>query len=254
MVKIHDHRSSNSYNFGNKLFFYGFSRIIADHYGYCLKVPETFNISRKDIFSPFPFGDVQGIDTKGPEHIISDDTMVNKEISDIIGKCEGKTTITNGYFSNFRYLKPYNHKLREYFKDLSLPCDKENDVIILLRNSRANESYKTQDSYYLDILNNIKFNRLYVSFDHLERHQGLLEKLKQYDPILLDLPILDLFKFITSKKTIIAGKGTFCFWSCFLSQAEKIYWPIASGSPNHLNCNIINLKIDDESRYEHIYL
>jgi hypothetical protein len=254
MVKIHNDRSNISFNFGNKLFFYGFSNIIAEHYGYCLQVPKPFNISRKDILSPFPFGDIDGIDTKGPQHIITDGTMINKDLSEVIKTCEGKTTITNGYFSNFRYLNPYKHKLREYFKNISLPCDNENDVIILLRDSRVNGSYKTQDSYYLDILNNIKFNRLYVSFDHLERHQDLINKLKKYDPILLDLPIIELFKTITSKKTIISGRGTFCFWACFLSQAEKIYWPIASGSPNMLNCNIIHLKIDDESRYEHIYL
>lgn len=254
MVKIHENRASYIYNFGNKMFFYCFSRLIADHYGYYLKVPQPFTISRKDVHIPFPYGDVDGIDTKGLIYEITDYTMINKDLDEIIKNCEGKTTIANGYFSNFRYLQPYKAKIREFFKDLSTPCDNENDVIILLRNSRIDQNYKTPDEYYLDVIKNLNFNRLYVSYDHLDRHESLISKLQKYNPILLDMPILDLFKFITSKKTIIAGKGTFCFWSCFLSKAEKIYWPISNIGPNHLNDFTINLKVDCESRYEHIYI
>ena len=82
----------------------------------------------------------------------------------------------------------------------------------------------------------------------LNRHYYLLIKLEKYNPVLLDLPILHLFKFITSKKTIIGCQGTFSFWACWLSAAEKIYWPLTTKGPN-LGDWSVNLTVDDEERY-----
>lgn len=254
MVKIHYNRSNIFYNFGNKLFFYAFARIIADHYNYSLKLPQPFQIRRENETVDFPFGELERIDSKGPEYLITDDTLLEKSFEEIIANCEGKTVILDGHFSNYNIYKPYKNKIREFYKDITLPSDNENDVIILLRDSNIDPKYKTPDEYYINILKNLNFNKLYISYDHSDKHVSLLKEIGHYKPTILHYNIVDLFKFITSKKTIISGKGTFCFWSCFLSNAEKIYWPVSEVGPNHSGDHILNLNVDDESRYERINL
>ena len=88
---------------------------------------------------------------------------------------------------------------------------------------------------------------------------ALLDKLQKYSPTIIDGTILDVFSEITSFNKIIAAQGTFSFWACFLSNANKIYWPITNDGPNSgKNSNnpvfntFVNLIVDDESRYEFI--
>jgi len=124
-----------------------------------------------------------------------------------------------------------------------------------LRNSRMASDFLLPDDYYLNILENEVFDKLYVSIDHTYKHQTLLKRIEKYNPIILDLKILDLFSEITSFKKIVASQGTFSFWSCFLSNEEKIYWPMTNDGPNSNNDKwswAVNLKVDDEDRYEFI--
>jgi hypothetical protein len=90
---------------------------------------------------------------------------------------------------------------------------------------------------------------------------SLNDKLDKKDTVivLLDLNIIDLFKEITSHNTIIASQGTFSFWACFLSNADKIYFPITNDGPNSgknsdkpVFKDYVNLIVDDEPRYEYI--
>ena len=105
----------------------------------------------------------------------------------------------------------------------------------------------------MDILKNETFNKLYVSLDHPHKHSSLLNSLSIYNPTILDLNIIDLFKYITKKNKIIGCQGTFSFWACLLSSANKIYWPITKKGPNSVDKNV-NLTVDDESRYSFINL
>ena len=141
------------------------------------------------------------------------------------------------------------HNLTGFNKIHKITLSGKNDVIILLRDSNCDSTFKLPDEYYLNILKDIEFENLYISYDHKHKHQTLFTSLEKYDPILLDMNIIDLFRFITQKNTIIAAQGTFSFWSCFLSNASKIYWPISSVGPNLPSWGM-NLTIDDEDRYE----
>jgi hypothetical protein len=169
-------------------------------------------------------------------------------IEAIIEQSKNKNTFMDGYFIRYEYIKNYKDKLSKLYEKLIETSDNKNDVIILLRDSNADSTFKLPDDYYINLLENIKFNNLYVSFDHFNKHQSFISKLEKYNPILLDLPILDLFKLITSKKTIIGCQGTFSFWACWLSNAEKIYWPLTTKGPN-LGDWSVNLTVDNEERY-----
>jgi hypothetical protein len=164
--------------------------------------------------------------------------------------------LNQSYFSKYDYIKPYKNKVKEYFKSITKDKRDTNDLIIMLRNSNHDGSFVLPDSYYLDIISQETFDNLYISFDHINKHQSLISKLEIYNPKLIDGNILDVFSEITSFNKIIAAQGTFSFWACFLSNAEKIYWPVTNDGPNSgKNSNnpiyntYVNLIVDDEERY-----
>ena len=253
MITITNEFASSARNLGNKLFTYGVSKIIADHHGYALNVPNPSHIQRSGNIISFPFYSNEGVRIYEPNYYVSDRSMSDFGINKVIEESIGKNTFMDGYFLRYEYIKNYKDKLVYLYESLIQPQDNQNDVIILLRDSNADSTFKLPNDYYLNILNELKFNNLYISYDHYNKHKSLILELGQYKPILLDLPILDLFKTITSKKTIIGCQGTFSFWSCWLSNADKIYWPITKIGANSIDWSV-NLTVDDEDRYEMVYL
>ncbi len=253
MVQICNEFASYGRNFGNKLFTYSVSKIIADTYGYKLSVPENSLIQRGGILQEFPYKSTFGKIIESPNFYVSDGNMSDFGIEYIINSCEGHGVFMDGYFLRYDYIKSYKDKVIEYYSDLRISNDGKNDVIILLRDSNVDPTFKLCDEYYLDIFKKETFENLYVSLDHPNKHISLLEKLSIYNPIVLDLNIIDLFKYITKKNTILACQGTFSFWACLLSEANKIYWPLTKKGPNSIDKNV-NLTVDDEIRYTFINL
>ena len=249
MIKITEEFASSGRNFGNKLFTYAVGRIIAEKLNYKLVLPDNCKIQRTGVMMDFPYYSIDGDIIENPEYYVSDRLMSENGIDFVIENGKNKKIILDGYFPRYEYIKNYKNNIKTYYKDLILENDGKNDVIILLRDSNCDSTFKLPDEYYLNILKDIEFENLYISYDHKHKHQTLFTSLEKYDPILLDMNIIDLFRFITQKNTIIAAQGTFSFWSCFLSNASKIYWPISSVGP-YLPSWGMNLTIDDEDRYE----
>jgi hypothetical protein len=252
MIRISKEFQGYNRNLGNKLFTYAFSRIIAETLGYKMEVPKNSLIQRKNDVINFPFGGINGIEIKNNEICINDGFSLSNDIQEIIEKCKNKRVNIGGYHLRYELIKNHKDQIKKWYGSLISEQDGKNDVLIMLRDSRIDPTFKLPDDYYEDILRNLEFDNLYVSYDHKERHETLLNKISKYNPILIDLPILELFKFNTSKKTIIAAQGTFSFWVCLLSNSEKIYWPITNIGPNRLDDVYVKLKVDDEERYKHI--
>jgi hypothetical protein len=251
MLKITDNFANHNRNLGNKLFTYAVSKIIADKYGYKLVIPNNSLIQRNNILTDFPFKSNDGIIINNPEYYISDHSMYDKGFDNVLTECKDKNVFLDGYFLKYDYVKKYKNKIKNLYNNLTSNFDNKNDVIILLRDSNNDGSFKLPDNYYLDILSNLNFDKLYISYDHIEKHKSLIDSLSNYSPILLDLDIIELFKYITSKKTIIGCQGTFSFWACWLSNAEKIYWPLTTIGPNNPEW-CVNLTVDDDDRYTFI--
>lgn len=249
MVTITQEFASSARNFGNKLFTYAVGRIIAEKLFYKLLLPDNCKIQRTGNVIDFPYYSIDGKVIEFPEYYVSDRLMSEKGIDYVIENGKDKKINLDGYFPKYEYIKKYKKIVKTYYKDLILENDGKNDVIILLRDSNCDSTFKLPDEFYLNILKNIEFENLYISYDHKHKHQTLFSSLEGYNPILLDMNIIDLFRFITQKNTIIGAQGTFSFWSCFLSNASKIYWPISSVGPNLPSWGI-NLTVDDEDRYE----
>ena len=273
MVKIYDeydsyleggHFSSPRKNLGNKLFIYSACRIISELLGYELVSPENALVRREDTENGqykeilFPFKGVKGNIVDNPIKVIQDGDIIHLgSIENLIQSYPNHGFINQSYFSKYDYIKPYKNKVKEYFKSIVKDKRVGNDLVIMLRSSNHDGSFVLPDSYYLNIISQETFDNLYISFDHINKHQSLINKLEKYNPKLIDGHILEVFSEITSFNTIIAAQGTFSFWACFLSNANKIYWPITNDGPNSgknsdnpVFNSYVNLTVDDESRYE----
>jgi hypothetical protein len=272
MVEIFDEYAGNlnggffstyKKNFGNKLFIYSVSRLIADKLGYNLKVPQRALIRREElnvgnyVEQFFPFESITDrINIDSPSVVIDDTTVLFMDTVDkLVEFSKEKKVISMSYFSKYDYIKPYKNEVRNFLSKLKSEKRKSNDLVLMLRNSRDDGRFVLPDDYYLNIIEKENFDNLYVSFDHIYQHSSILEKLSKYNPTYIEGSILDVFKELTSFDKIIACQGTFSFWVCFLSDASKIYWPITNDGPNSNNVNFkqhVNLKVDDEDRYEFI--
>jgi hypothetical protein len=276
MVEIYDeyesyldggHFSSPRKNLGNKLFIYATCRIISDLLDYDLISPSNALIRRENSETGtyeeivFPFNSITGR-TKVTNQIkvIQDGDMIAlQSIENLIKNFPNHGFINQCYFSKYDYIKPYKNMVKEYFKTITKPKKNTNDLVIMLRSSNHDGSFVLPNSYYLNIISNETFDNLYIAFDHYNKHSDLINSLSQYNPKLIDGNIIDVFSELTSFNKIIAAQGTFSFWVCFLSDAEKIYWPLTNDGPNSgknsdnpIYNTYVNLIVDDEDRYEFI--
>jgi hypothetical protein len=275
MVKIYDeydsyleggYFSSPRKNLGNKLFIYSACRIISELLGYELISPENALVRREDTENGqykeilFPFKGVKGNIVNDQIKVIQDNDIIQLgSIEKLIESYPNHGFLNQSYFSKYDYIKPYKTKVKQYFKSIVKDKRDGNDLVIMLRSSNHDGSFVLPDSYYLNIISQETFDNLYISLDHVDKHQSLLNKLQKYNPKFINGKILELFSEITSFNKIIAAQGTFSFWACFLSNAEKIYWPITNDGPNSSKNSdkavfkdYVNLIVDDEPRYEFI--
>jgi hypothetical protein len=251
-------------NLGNKLFMYAIARITSDILECNLILPEN-PLVRRELFHMGYQNEkflMEGINNRkniyGSKVTLDDRDMEHyKYIEKFIEANPNRPIEILGYFTKYEYIKPYKEKIKLYYQPYIRPKRNNNDIVIMLRDSTQDARFVLPNEYYLDLLENENFERLYVSFDHCYKHNTLFEKLKKYNPIYLESGIQTLFSEITSFNKIIACQGTFSFWACFLSNAETIYWPITNDGPNSNNEKFIggvNLIVDDEDRYKFINL
>jgi hypothetical protein len=161
--------------------------------------------------------------------------------------------VSCGYYQKYSYWKKYKKQVKEYFTDF-VSNDKMNfnDIAIHLRNSYEDPRFKLNTDYYLNAIENFGNGNLYIFADNFNRHSELLESLKPYKPILMDLNVQNTIIEITKFNNIICSQGSFSFWSSFLSDAKKIIYPITKIGPNRTDEWSIDYIVNDEDRYEFI--
>ena len=145
MITITNEFASCGRNFGNKLFTYGVARIIAEQLHYKLIVPDNSKIQRDGLVMDFPYYSLDGISIESPEFYVCDRLMSEKGIDFIIEQGNNKKIILDGYFLKYDYIQNYKTNLQNYYHDLILPNDNKKDVIILLRDSNHDSTFKLPD-------------------------------------------------------------------------------------------------------------
>jgi len=250
MVEISQDFVGVGRNLGNKLFTYAVGSIIAKRLGYALKLPNKSFIQRAGIIEEFPFSGFKGKEITSPFISCYDGSFNN--IDQIVERGKGKKIILSGYYLRYINIKEDKKFVKTLYSSLTEKEYEKDSTIILLRNSRQDRTFKLPESYYLQQIEKLNVKKLYISYDHYEEHKSLIDKLSKFNPEILNLNILQLFKKVTSMETIIASQGTFSFWSCFLSKAKQIIWPITKIGPNKTSDPNVNLVVDDEDRYKFI--
>lgn len=252
MIEISQDFAGVGRNLGNKLFTYAVGSIVANRLGYALKVPNKNYIQRGGVIEEFPFSGFSGKEIISPIVSFYDGSFNN--INQIVERGVDKKIILNGYYLKYQNIKEDKEFVKTLYSSLIEKESEKDSTVILLRNSRIDHTFKLPESYYLQQIEKLNVKKLYISYDHYEEHKSLIKKLSKYNPEILDLDILQLFKKITSMETIIASQGTFSFWSCFLSNAKQIIWPITEIGPNKTTDTNVNLVIDDDDRIKFIKL
>lgn len=271
MVKIYDEYegmcegpSFSSYrkNLGNKLFIYAACKIIADLLDYDLEVPPNPLIQRRGVAAKFPFGSITGrTRIEEPYTWIHDGHVATYgSLAALAELSKDQMFYTNASFTAYPLLKPYEKEVRELYSSLVGEPRTGNDILIMLRESNHDRTFRLPYSFQFDILEKETYDTIYISSDHPENHSRFTNTLKQrgHNIVLLDdLGILELFKEITTFKKIIATQGSFSFWAAWLSHAETIYWPITNDGPNSYHLRPrgyydVNFVVEDDPRYKFI--
>lgn len=166
----------------------------------------------------------------------------------------GEPIIVSGYYQDYRYYKGRRAfvsgllgKLDQYPVEI-LPG--KNDVVLNFRGTDLAWAQMPL-TYYRWILDKEQFDKLWIVTED-PHHKTILKLLNIYpSEVLSNGPIKDL-KFVMSAKKIIMTVSTFCWMAAWLSDADKIYFPIGSPYPLFDKENDRRLIITDDQRYIYI--
>ena len=190
---------------------------------------------------------------------------------------DGKIIMKGSGFQNYNYFKQHKKLIKEllYIPEKHLKKFNSNDVVIhyrlgdtktelLKKRVRHNEKYigyhnyqNMSNDYFIDILSNNNFEKVYVVTDSPDDICIQTLKSKINCEIICN-NMYDDFLFLVSAPNLIICHSTFSWWAAFLSNAEKIYMPKTNFNKNikyhaeWIYRNDIYLNVDDEERYIYI--
>jgi hypothetical protein len=177
-----------------------------------------------------------------------DDTLA---ISD---SYRGEPIILSGYYQDYRYYKGRKAFVSGLLGKLDqYPCEilpEKNDIVLNFRGTDLAWAQMPLN-YYRWILDKEQFDKLWIVTED-PNHKTVLRLLDMYpSEVLSNGPIKDL-KFVMSAKKIIMTVSTFCWMAAWLSNADKIYFPIGSPYPLFDKDNDRRLIVSDDPRYVYI--
>lgn len=146
--------------------------------------------------------------------------------------------LKRGYYQNSSLFNPYVDIIKNNILDLPSVSKNTKDVVIHLRldgfNHEGHNSHIIHPKWYISILDNLQFDTLYIVMDsksgkvwhkQTEHKKNYLSNFSNYNHQIVSNSAIDDFEFIRSFDKIICSNSTFCWWACFLSQANEIYIP-----------------------------
>jgi hypothetical protein len=166
----------------------------------------------------------------------------------------GEPIILSAYYQNYRYYKGKKEFVSGLLNKLDqYPLAKIPGMHDIVLNFRGTDLAWAQMpfSYYRWILDKEQFNKLWIVTED-PNHLTVLKLLDCYPgEVFSNGPIND-FKFVMSAKKIIMTVSTFSWMAAWLSDADKIYFPL--GSPYHLfdKENDQRLIVRDDQRYVYV--
>jgi hypothetical protein len=214
---------------GNNLYQYFISRILADTY----KLNLLHNLNSPVLqFNPVTkYPDKTNLDV-----IYINDTNIYQAIN-YNSHFENKNMIVDGFFQDSLFFNSNYQKILNYTKLESINQKNTNDIVLHIRlndfNREGNKSSVIHPQWYLDILNNETFEKLYIVIDTYGRRKyrnqnsedNYLNYFKKFNPEIISNREYEDFHFIRKFNKIICSNSTFSWWAAFLSNADIIYTP-----------------------------
>lgn len=202
--------------FGNNLFTYTYSRIMA----------ERFNI---ELASDLPSGGYFKNTTNKKGNVYNTEPIFVSDIdnSNFISPdySAPRTYLIEGYFQNISYYTDKNY-IKTFFQIPDTTYNEE-DVVMHVRLSDYSVFGELgtilHPNYYLKALSITNFKNLYIVTD--DPNNEYLKNFRHLSPIIInDKPDQD-FKFLMGFKKIIIGNSSFSWWAAYLGKASEVYTP-----------------------------
>lgn len=231
---------------GNNLFQYCLGRIIAEQLGYRLKADPIPHFPNTKTF-------VNGEDNSSYPPQIFRGQVIN--LKNILQEKTKRKIILDGYFQNYEYYKEYKDVIKKNWLLMDVKIEDRitpDDIVVCFRRS----DYVPQDSlpmsYYLKALSMAKYNRVFICTDDV--NDPFVRSFRdKYNAIVHHTDTaMDDFVFTMLFNKIVIANSTFFWWASFLSNAQKIYFPIPVRGTWSGEYPDRNLKVDDEARYNYI--
>jgi len=141
-----------------------------------------------------------------------------------------------GYFENSEIMNNNEEKIKRFFKLPKIQKSNPKDILINVRigNDFAEIGQIIHPDYYLNILNNEQFEKVYIV--GLNKEEKYLDFFKGINyQMLPSSPINDFYYFQKFDK-IVCSNSTFSWWAAFFSDANTIYFPTTITSPFLKSC------------------
>jgi len=163
----------------------------------------------------------------------------------------GGPVIISGYYQDYRYYKG-RRSLVSSLLDLKPPLRSpgKRDVVLHFRGTDLS-SAQMPLGYYCWILANERFERLWIVTDD-PGHEAVLKLADLYPSTVVSDGVISDFPFIMAAKTIILTVSTFSWMAAWLSNADKIYFPLGSSLPLFDKDGDRRLIVTDDPRYIYV--
>jgi len=195
--------------FGNNLFQYALGRMYAEDHG--LQLMTAWN--HDDIIKATE--PKSGTCIQDPMRCIDDrniDSLFNLKLDGAV--------FFAGYFQQSRRYNQHRDRIKSFFE---LPKTEKNtkDIVMHIRCDDYGLGHRIHPSWYIDILRQESFDKLYIVMSPLE--QDYLDFFKDFDAIIVSEDVKSDFFFISSFDRIICSNSTFAWWAAFLGEPSKAY-------------------------------
>ena len=172
----------------------------------------------------------------------------------ISGRYCGEPIILSGYYQDYRYYRGRKKfvsgllgQLNEYPLEI-IPG--KNDIV--LNFSGTDLSWAQMPlNFYKWILDKEQFDKLWIVTED-PNHKTVKKLLDRYPCAVLSNGQIKDLKFVMSAKKIIMTVSTFCWMAAWLSDADKIYFPLGSPYPLFEKTNDRRLIVSDDHRYVYV--
>lgn len=212
--------------FGNNLFTYAYSRIMAERFNLEL----ISNLPREGYLKNTP-NKKGNVYTTEPITIsdINDPNFISPDFS------SPRTYLIDGYFQDIKYYSDKSY-IKTFFELPSLSFN-ENDIVMHVRLSDyanfGELGTVLHPNYYIKALDLANFKDLYIVTD--DPNNDYLRCFSHLSPIIISNKPDQDFKFLMGFKKIVIGNSSFSWWASYLGIASEIYTP----SVWMRNCNHI---------------